>query len=232
MNAMYMALKLKKMPELHQLIKDLYYSNTDEKLKLSLMSPEEKEILEKARNAHHKVQTAVEKATEAIPRPAYSDLPLPEFTALLKQRDDLETQCNEIGRIFNAVRELKVWGSFGKNELAELINLDILASKLIPILNALPNPTYGELQTIERSIENKSRSGTKVTKIMAEKYAEYDQQIRPLKSKVTAKEEAKYAELFAEEDRIKQLIYSRTEEKMKPIREQMQAILEQAMKDI
>lgn len=230
MNIVDIALMLREIPKLRQQAYDIYFSNPEEQANLGLITPQEKAVLEEARNTHHNIQVAQQEASDKIPYPSLSEYAPPEFLGLLNRQKELKTQTDEIHKVFNAVRELKVWDRTpGQHSLTEALGLNDLAETLLSLLNALPNPFHNELRIVERSIENKSRVGTKIAKRRMEEFAKCDEAKKAAKAEVAERMEAEYKDLFASEHRIKLLLQSRIEKRLQPIRAKIKTILEETL---
>lgn len=223
---------LKPIVDLYKQAENLLVWQPEEMERIGLINAKERAVLDQARQAENEVSKAEYNAEKSIPDPdLYGAYPA-EFVELRERKDKLNRQHSEMEAVIRTILNLKPsnWGF--QNSIATFINVGSLAKDVGERLRDLPDPVYTELGEVRKTIDNKSRSNSKVVKIREALWAEHGKTVKRVKAEARSKAEGQYAELFRKRDALNNLINSRRQERLAPIKEQIEQILKKGLGEL
>jgi hypothetical protein len=199
---------------------------------IGLINAEERAILDTAKQAEAEITKAEYEAEEALPPPDLKGVYPAEFAELLERKERLAPQYNRMEKVTLIIFNLTPSTGYFQNSIADFVGVGLLAGHLADKLRDLPDGVYAELREVERAIENKSRSNSRVAKIRGELWAERGRLVIKAKADAHSKVAGQYADVLNKRDRLNHVIASRRQEKLAPIKEQIEQILEKAIKEL
>jgi hypothetical protein len=200
-----------------------HYHDLDELVESGLLTEGERTTLERAERTHDEISEAKRKASDGIPQPDPTPLYPEEYRRLLAKESELKACHKETDGVLGHIYSLATEDRMG-------LDPNQSAKGIKEVLWNAPDPDYDEFRRVEGSVERKSRAGTKVDKARSEIFAEYRKAQNEAASRVEATLLLRYTDLFVESGHIWELVNSRREELLKPIREKIASLLDGTLK--
>jgi len=224
--------KLKGLSDLSDLARSYYTGNVGEWVGLGLLTESEYEEYRLGAAAESLVYKAGRDAEDAIPYgDLYADPRLPKaYRDIIERMAELKPLVDADRTAGNILRNMNSRGRPGAQTIGEQWGLGDLAARAIEAINKAEDDCRGEYGSLERQKTPKERQGTIVNRIRIENYDKGEAARKTARAEAMEAAAARNPRSIRRKKELDRLVERRRNEKVKPIREAMKKVLEDALK--
>ena len=224
--------KLKGLADLSDLARSYYTGTVGEWVGLGLLTESEYQEYRLGSASEIQVYKAGRAAEDAIPFPDLSTDPrLPKaYREIVKRMAELKPLVDADGSVSNILRNMNSRGQRGAQTIGEQWGLGDLAARALDVINKAEDDCRGEYYSLERQTTPKERQGTIVNRIRIENYDKTEAARRKARAGAMEAAAAWNPRSIRRKKELERLVEKRRNEKVKPLREAMKKVLEDALK--
>jgi len=223
---------LKGLAALSDLARSYYTGNVGEWVGLGLLTESEYDEYCLGAAAEHQVYKAGRDAEDAIPFvDLEADPRLPKaYRAIVERMAELKPLVDADKAVNSILRNMGSLSPHGNRTIGEQWGLADLAQRAQVAINKAEDDFRGDYYSLGKEKEPKERQGTIVNRIRIENYDKGEAARKKARAEAMEAAAARNPRSIRRKKELDRLVEKRRDEKIKPIREAMKKVLEDALK--